>query len=233
MSKKRQFNDIESSSNEPPMKKHKTNTDVIAIKSMFMHSNDHSQFKQLFTIIDNTELSKLLHVPHFINKHIAEYSTGQFVGCNNSKCNNKIHILYQHKEIYNNNHDNANKLGYKWCENSDKYYCNECMDLTVACKSECDCLCFKTDSDKCIECNGCLCNFECQKKKCVQFHCESCYSKGSCYDCYSQIHVFQQCNDCGKKVCSNCTHDGWSLDYFCVCNRCYHKARSTNHFEMK
>eukprot|EP01084_Bolivina_argentea_P027901 51839_1 len=100
MSKKRSF--IESISktsiptNNSPMKKQKLNPNPFPIKSiLFVNESDHSQFIQIFKSIDNSQLSNKLQITHAINKEIAEYSTGQFVTCNNSNCLNKSPRLFQ------------------------------------------------------------------------------------------------------------------------------------------
>eukprot|EP01084_Bolivina_argentea_P309429 535213_1 len=176
MSKKLPFSNIflkeeevKEASNELLTKKHKININSAEINSFwFRNPSDYSEFKQLYTTIDNCNLSKLLRIPHSINKEIAEYGTGQFVQCNNSKCNNDIPILFQDKQIYNNNHKNSNKLRYKWSQEYDEYYCDECMDSAKVC--DCNCceqLHFIPDCDKCNECKSYMCNCECV---CAQTH---------------------------------------------------------------
>eukprot|EP01084_Bolivina_argentea_P013156 24655_1 len=215
MSKTRPLNDIEPLLDESPTKKLEINTNTIEIKSIWLlHPSDHSEFKQLFATIDNSELSKSLQIPHFINKEIAEYGTGQFVQCTNSKCNNKIPILHQDAAMYNDNHENANKLGYKWCEQSDEYYCDKCMNSAKSCDCCCAHLHFQPDCDKCNECKTYLCNCECDCDCSCQDKCDNCGIK-SCNDCW----FIKECARCNKDFCQNCSIMPDKSDC-CICNDC-------------
>eukprot|EP01084_Bolivina_argentea_P319584 554304_1 len=110
--KKRSYNHLDiTSTYEPQSKKQK----LCKISSaLFPNQADHHQFETIFNTIDNSQLIKSMEVCHFINKNIAEYATGYFEDCFNNKCTNKIPILFQDGQIYNNNHNNAHKIGYKY-----------------------------------------------------------------------------------------------------------------------
>eukprot|EP01084_Bolivina_argentea_P248457 415630_1 len=191
---------------EPPIKKQKLNNNSFQIKSIwFLNDSDQYQFKQLYSIIDNSQLSKQLKITHPINKEIAEYATGNFKPCNGTiNCTNKIPILCQDKEIYNNNHNNYNKLGYKYCIESDKYFCFKCMEYAT--ENDCECcstLHFTPNCNKCHLCESelyicdCGCEFECSYIwECTN---NNCNFKG-CYECGGTI----ACIACNNEFCTKC-----------------------------
>eukprot|EP01084_Bolivina_argentea_P266636 452294_1 len=94
MSKKRADQSIKQINHQ--QKKRKLNPIRFQIKSIwFGNKSDHSQFIEIFNSIENSELSNKLQITHAINKEIAEYATGQFTKCDNSKCLNNIPILFE------------------------------------------------------------------------------------------------------------------------------------------
>ena len=95
-SKKQKLNDHNNSS---------SNTSSIC----FVNSSDHQHFLELFQVIDGSQLIKSLNITHFISKDIAEFATGSFEKCANTKCMNEIPTLYQDKELYDVHHSNANE----------------------------------------------------------------------------------------------------------------------------
>eukprot|EP01084_Bolivina_argentea_P292277 502438_1 len=146
------------------------------IQSIWFSNNiDHKQFNQIYSIINNSELSNHLNIPYLLNKEIAEYATGQFVECNGDiNCTNHISILNGHIQIYsNNNYENI--IGYKYCIESEKYYCFDCMNKANKCLYcmdwDCDCctkLYFKPNKcNLCCDNTGiCDCGRECYSMKC-------------------------------------------------------------------
>eukprot|EP01084_Bolivina_argentea_P083365 150928_1 len=138
MSKKRSL-DCESDTNKPPLKRQKVGSNNHHKASLFFtHQLDNEQYQQIFNAIDESQIIKSLHITHSISRNIAEFANGQFKQCANDKCNNDISILHQDSIIYDNNHENCIKVGYKWCL-SDKLFCSDCMDLATVCNcSMCD-----------------------------------------------------------------------------------------------
>eukprot|EP01084_Bolivina_argentea_P240838 404469_1 len=243
MSKKRPLDDIEPSTDEPPTKKHKKiNWNAMEIKSIyFSHPNDHFQFKQLFTIIDNSQLSQSLNIPHFINKEIAEYGNGTFKPCNNSKCDNQIPILYQDKQIYDDNdgingiwtHKNAQKVGYKWCrKNGNKYFCIDCMANAKPCScmpiadyDDCSTLRYIPNLETCngINCNTLLDNGEEWCDISWKYTCFGC-DNALCYQC--EKDTFKTCQECVNRFCEACEDETYNMidawdDKWCVCVMCF------------
>eukprot|EP01084_Bolivina_argentea_P205879 351620_1 len=229
----------------PATKKRKVNDNSVEIQStIFLNSSDHSQFQQLFTSIYNSELSQILNIPCIVNKEIAEFATGQFVKCNNPQCDNEIIILCQDEQIYDNNHDNSGRLGYKYClktptfnrvhglEGVKQYYCNQCMDLAKTCDCNCcNTLYFALNCEKCHLCKADLCDCGClwecmnSNRSCAINKCGICGFK-SCAGCARDIEWGMCCSQCGEYFCLSLCHPEDSCGKYLggddqVCNNCY------------
>lgn len=222
--KKRRFNQLntdelksECNGNEPMSKRPRLHEDSkLIIKShLFPNENDQNQFKLIFESIDASQLINNLHITHYINKEIAEFANGEFKECANKQCDELISILKQDAKIYNNDHNNGHKIGYKYCDDTEKYYCGECMDETKenVCTGCCShSLLHIPSSDQCGQCDNYIHDYCCGPM-------EECFLCGDrvCFE-----HNDYVCVACHEKVCSDCsiTYESYEENEECVCNKC-------------
>eukprot|EP01084_Bolivina_argentea_P003332 6248_1 len=170
---KRSFHKIneQSISDEPSLKRQKLDN-TYKIKSIWYKNElDHKQFTQIYKNINSA--TKL---PREISSEIAEFATGDFVTCNNPNCTIDIPILHQDLQIYDNNHNNSHKVGYKHCSYKRKYYCNYCMNQT-------------TEWDGCEDINKC-----CRALYYAPWIC----SNDTCNYCMNQTTEWDGCEDTQK-----------------------------------
>ena len=195
-------------SNHPAKKLRRDNIE----SQYFQNKNDQAQFLEIFQSIQQS----LAHISQDISKEIAEYATGDIKHCYNDKCKQEISTLCIDKDIYDNNPENVNKLGYKYCnKSSEKYFCNKCMD-NVQNDNCCGSLLYVPSSDKCRDCKIPI-NSECD---CDKFECRICNVK-YCEECQDM----KECTACGEEYfCEGCCHSA-SNDEFMqiahICKGCY------------
>eukprot|EP01084_Bolivina_argentea_P252589 423989_1 len=190
---------------------------------LFKNDYDEKQFQDIFECVNESTLCINLHIDKTISVEIAEFATGEWKYCANKKCNGSISILKQSEKIYNNNHRNADKVGYLYCNKSNKYYCRNCMDDTIFCVCVNDCPCseilhFAADFEKCYrfeECEGWVIECECE--------CDCCYVKqcknGSCKNkCCARCNL-PECAACEMEVCYDCSVMRGQLRFCSYCSK--------------
>eukprot|EP01084_Bolivina_argentea_P012386 23212_1 len=98
---------------------------VISINSI--DRSGKKQFKKMLNSIDQSSLIRKLNIPKDITKCIAGLAEGKIKICANQECEKEILVMY------NDDRNNPHEAGYKYCDHSDKYFCNEkkCMDLAA------------------------------------------------------------------------------------------------------
>ena len=101
------------------------------VSSKLYHSSDQDQFRRIFKSIENSAYIRQLDVSKVINKEIAEYATGQIKDCANTECTEKIIILDQEFLEYNSDHSNSDELKFKYCADTQSFYCAQCMHLAT------------------------------------------------------------------------------------------------------
>eukprot|EP01083_Nonionella_stella_P298995 1014645_1 len=152
----------------------------------FRNNSDHRHFEDIFRVIDACEWTESVVV---VNKLIAEYATGTIKQCANKKCMNDIVVLVEDEQTYEFDHNNAHKLGYKWCYEYNLFFCSECMDQAESCgSSHCDILSFIPECGKCDMCNAiaykCRCHgYEWQCSNCDFNTCNNCFGTDPCVQC--------------------------------------------------
>lgn len=152
---------------------------------------DQYAFQQVFNNISSTDIIKKLPVPQAVVQNIAEFATGNTHLCANRNCDDKINVLSSDRCIYNCDHDNANKVGYKRNVRRIEgvrscWFCIKCMDDVVNCGCG-NCIAkpktnyplfHPSNHDKCDNCshlivkcpNHCKCN---QSSICGTINCNS------------------------------------------------------------
>ena len=155
-------------------------------------------FQQVYNNISNTHMMQKLLVPQDIVQNIAEYATGYTHLCANRNCDDKVNILSSDRLIYNLDHKNAIKVGYKRnvreIEGAKSvWFCIKCMDDVVDCGCN-ECI-FKpktnyplfhpNNHNKCHNCSRLI-------VKCPN-HCK-CNQSSIC-----------KTTDCDSKLCGSCT----------------------------
>eukprot|EP01084_Bolivina_argentea_P260708 440350_1 len=221
---------------EPPTKKQKLNKPLNNLNmrsKLFTNTNDYEQFQTIFNSIDSSSLIKKLNISHFISKEIAEYSNGYIKYCANNECKLEIFILNKYIDQYDYEHKNSQQLGFKYCYNSNKYYCNKCMELAHISPYNCQCdewntLYFPLNCEKCTECDDIIIdNINCYCESNQSFTpipCAKC-NKGQgvklCYDCHTNDYMYPSvpgCIKCGEIFCNDCI--GYSEYNNCICKEC-------------
>ena len=209
----------------PSTKRTKLSTPAQALmQSSLFHSDlDQQQFQKKFASIETSELVQKLSIPRVINQEIAEFATGTWRICGNSDCENEISVLFgdqqtikkhgfeeEHDDgnkyiIYNKKHS-VNKIGYNFCGDTNKYFCNQCIDMTVT--SECSACCssriYLLSSPRCKVCKkftDCPCGkmgqIRCENDNCSNgsIWCEHCFTCDVCrIDVGPDEYI---CNECG------------------------------------
>eukprot|EP01084_Bolivina_argentea_P309674 535708_1 len=234
MSKKRPHTTMhcESNTNQLPLKKQKlASNHNHTSSSFFTHILDNEQYQQIFNAIDNSPMIQSLHITHSISSNIAEFASGRFKKCVNDKCKNDISILHQDSIIYDNNHENSDKIGYKWCL-SNGLFCSDCMDLATPC----DCYHCKRYERGYLIFDVKVCD-SCMSKISMADDDEYCdHAQRFCNGCDGTYCSLWQCNmkirwckGCGVAYCDKCyiIPKGWSGDYDCVCHKCKYDGNET------
>ncbi len=225
--KKRSFKEVNDDANlpininEPSQKKQKIAAKSANITSkLFENQYDQCQFQKLYKSITASSLVKSMDISSDLIQELAEFATGRLKQCSNKECKDRISVLRQDKELYDETHNYASKLKYKICQHTKQIYCGECMNKTMLTT----CYCMGTslepimrlelisNNSKCMECGTYFPGYDC----CCWRPCdgENCFDKcgNYCIQCVTQN--FHYCYYCdyggGEAICGKCT----------ICQRC-------------
>lgn len=171
-------------------------------------------FQQKFCQINQSQLINKLKVPEAISIVIAEFATGSTELCGNPRCDDKITVLCQDWAIYNRDHANANKVGYKYVKSikgvRSRYYCISCMHDLV----------------------NCGCNFCIDNKNCTLFHpnnhslCDKCgiLITPCSQRCHCSLNGCCSNEQCQAKYCGRCCME------ISECTKFHQYLRDTNNY---
>eukprot|EP01084_Bolivina_argentea_P269123 457298_1 len=191
---------------------------------LFQNVTDQMHYQQLFQMIENWCLIQNLNIPYCINKEIAEYATGLLKCCAGCYIND-ISVLFGDKKLYNNKHDYANTIGYKYCD--DQYFCSDCMVKAKFCNFGCvDKACLnqlQLPFITCVICNiDIFCCEGCESDSCqsTQWHCGACLDIVICDNCDDVNDLLRFCCKCSELVCKSCSKFMEGSEMESVCNSC-------------
>ena len=202
------------------------------------NETDHNQFKDIFKLIEESEIIKRLNISQSINKEIAEFATGKWEIC--EACCESVSIL----------HEDEGEYLCPVCEEIVKLWsCKDCNQnwLSILSKDEiqhcftCGCIICATCLQKCcgcgeIICNDCLekCN-DCNAIECIECNgwCAKCEKDPTCHRCtfecgkcrllFCKDHMGMiRCKGCKLCVCDSC-NNVTGLCVICgnkLCNDC-------------
>ena len=86
----------------------------ITLSHLFNNDKDEEQFRSIFEAIASSKAIRTNRIINDIVREIACYATGIITHCENKQCQQEIHVLQNDSQIYNDNHDNADKVGFKY-----------------------------------------------------------------------------------------------------------------------
>ncbi len=238
MAHKRKLRRSHSAEDEEPLlkrqRKYVNTTTGTEISSIFTHPEDQTECAIIFNAVWRGQLGQTLHVINGIPIvfEIAEYATGQLHKCASSDCDTTILSLMEHKQKYNHTNHTANKLPYRWCKNTNTFFCEKCMHETVehACgRNRTKTLQFEGDLYQC-NCGGGM--YDGHGGAPARIFCRQCDDN----DIVCQLCECAMCSEsellpcigCEKLICENLntcnqTPDGWEDYYsenYCVCEDC-------------
>eukprot|EP01084_Bolivina_argentea_P015796 29590_1 len=180
---------------QPPAKKQRS-TNQKDIKSIFNDVYNHQQFLSIFKVIEKCELINNLRISADINKEIGEYCVGDIHICSIKDCLNEIFIL--------NNNDlkdrgNTGNAEFDYCDETEKFYCHECIDKV----------------EECLCCMAIVPNVTCSV--CNYIICCACTEWDWC-ECHGNLGYYLECRLC-KGIFHEKSYDGDSCSVYCMaCN---------------